>query len=299
MRKFDRQRRGSVLLGSVLSVVVAVSACSDSQTALLDVPAPAFTVGFIPGNGQQGPNVGQAEIEAFEVCKDYSGGTSRDPVTIEVLIAPHEGSGPTPNPFAVELDDGECRDVWNHGGSGEDVVTVTENPVPDGYTVSYVKTVIGPDNSAGSGTNGASGIVNGPNGVLVVFTNTIIPIDFDGCTPGYWKNHAGADSHSRGGRRKPSSWQGFNPTELFDTVFGVTSNFPGGTLIDALNRGGGGENALGRHAVAALLSAAHSGVDYPLTTTEVISAVQAAYASGDFETTKNMLAELNEQGCPL
>ncbi len=153
MRKFDMQRRSSVLLGSVLSVVVAVSACSDSQTALLDAPAPLFTVGEDPR--RPSPNLRQADVEYFEVCKDYSGGTSRDAVVIEVLITPHEGGGPSPNPFTVELADGECEDVWLHGGDGQEQVTVTENPVPDGFTVSYVKTTIGANNSDGSGTNGA------------------------------------------------------------------------------------------------------------------------------------------------
>ncbi len=68
MRKFDMQRRSSVLLGSVLSVVVAVSACSDSQTALLDAPAPLFTVGELPEQPQDpGGNLRQADGELFEV----------------------------------------------------------------------------------------------------------------------------------------------------------------------------------------------------------------------------------------
>jgi len=295
MRKLKWQPRSSALLGSVLSVAVAASACSEAPTTSLDEPSPAFTVGTQPG--QPAPNLRQADVEYMEVCKDYSGGTSRDAVTIEVLVTPHEGTGPTPNPFTVELGDGECEDVWLHGGSLQDVVTVTENPVPDGYTVSYVKTVVGPDNSAGSGTNGASGIISGPNGVLVEFLNTYI-VGGEGCTPGYWKNHAGIYSQGKGGQSKPSAWEGYNPTDSFDATFGVSSSF-GGTLIEALKRGGGGEIALGRHAVAALLNAANSGVDYDLSEAEVIAAVQAAYASGDFDTTKTMLAEFNEQGCPL
>jgi hypothetical protein len=146
--------------------------------------------------------------------------------------------------------------------------------------------------------NGNSGGVDGDSGVLVTWVNELIPTGGEGCTPGYWKNHAGTYSWSNGGQKKPSAWMGYSPLDGFDATFGVTSSF-GGTLIDALVRGGGGEIALGRHAVAALLNAAHSGVDYDLTAAEVISAVQAAYASGDFEGAKNTLASLNEQGCPL
>ena len=71
------------------------------------------------------------------------------------------------------------------------------------------------------------------------------------------------------------------------------------TLLDALNSGGGGVNALARHAVAALLNASNPDVASEFTPGEVIALVQAAIASGDFETAKNLLAAANEQGCPL
>ena len=299
MRKFDWQLRSSVLLGSLLFAVIAVSACSDSQTALLDAPAPLFTVGEDPR--RPSPNLRQADVEYFEVCKDYSGGTSRDAVVIEVLITPHEGGGPSPNPFTVELADGECEDVWLHGGDGQDVVTVTENPVPDGFSVSYVKTVIGPDNSAGTGTNGASGIVNGPNGVLVEFTNTIIPTDFAGCTPGFWKNN-----------KRAKDWTSpLGPAELF-TDAGFTS--PGArarvhkkkkddnvvTQLQALNANQGDLAALTRHAMAALLNARSPEVNYEFSDTDIIAWYNEAVAGTlNIEDLKNMLAAANEQGCPL
>jgi hypothetical protein len=135
-------------------------------------------------------------------------------------------------------------------------------------------------------------------GFVVEYTNQLEETGGEGCTPGYWKNHAGAFSHSKGGQKKPSAWQVYSPDDDFDTVFGVASSF-GGTLIDAAKRGGGGENALGRHAVAALLNSAHSGVSYAFTTAQVIAIVQGAYASGDFTGAKDQLASENEQGCPL
>jgi hypothetical protein len=54
-----------------------------------------------------------------------------------------------------------------------------------------------------------------------------------------------------------------------------------------------------RHTVAALLNAASPDVDFDLTVAEVIGAFQAAFDSGDFDTTKDLFAGLNEQGCPL
>ncbi len=70
------------------------------------------------------------------------------------------------------------------------------------------------------------------------------------------------------------------------------------TLGQAVWEGGGGEKALARHAVAALLNAS-KGLDYEYTTNQVIAMVQAAYASGLFEATKNLFAFANEINCPL
>jgi hypothetical protein len=104
---------------------------------------------------------------------------------------------------------------------------------------------------------------------------------FNGCTLGYWKQ----DQHF-------DSWTGYAPGDLFDAVFGVDSNLnpPGNegayanpTLLQALEIGGGGENAMARQAVAALLNSTSPGVNYQMTTAEVIADVLAAYASGNFE----------------
>ncbi len=108
----------------------------------------------------------------------------------------------------------------------------------------------------------------------------------EGCTPGYWKQAHHFDS-----------WLGYTPGDSFDATFGVASSFD--TLLDGLKAKGGQENALARHAVAALLNSATGGVDYEYSTAEVIAIVQDAYASGDYETAKDLLAAENEMGCPL
>ena len=92
---------------------------------------------------------------------------------------------------------------------------------------------------------------------------------------------------------------GYLPGADFDATFGVNGFNPNISLLTALNTGGGGKNALARHAVAALLNSVHSGVDYGLSSAEVISLVQSAFASGDFESAKNRLAGLNEADCVL
>lgn len=107
-----------------------------------------------------------------------------------------------------------------------------------------------------------------------------------GCTPGYWRQ----DHHF-------DSWTTYSPSDSYDATFGVDGSFA--TLLDAVWARGGGENALARHAVAALLNAASPGVDYLYTEADVISMVQSAYASGDFEGIKNLFAAENEMGCTL
>jgi hypothetical protein len=116
---------------------------------------------------------------------------------------------------------------------------------------------------------------------------TPTPDGGEGCTPGYWKQ----EQHF-------GSWTPpYDPSDLFSSVF--EDAFPGMTLLQVLELGGGGLNALGRHTVAALLNAASGDVDYDMTTTEVIDAFNDVFPGGDYETLKNELADLNEQGCPL
>jgi hypothetical protein len=80
-------------------------------------------------------------------------------------------------------------------------------------------------------------------------------------------------------------------------LFGVNA-FPGLSLLQVLTRTGGGLDALGRHAVAALLNAS-SGINSGMTQAQVLAAFQSAYASGDYETQKDIFAAANELGCPL
>ena len=110
--------------------------------------------------------------------------------------------------------------------------------------------------------------------------------DGEGCTPGYWKQ----DQHF-------DSWVGYTPGTLFSAVF--ENAFPGMTLLQVLQQGGGGLNALGRHTVAALLNASSPGVDFDLTTAGVIAAFNGVFPGGNYEAQKNIFESLNEQGCPL
>ena len=107
------------------------------------------------------------------MCKQYVGAVGPT-VTIDVAISGTSG----PSSHQVTLANGQCKDVWIHGGTA-DLVTVTEQ-VPAGYTASYVREVVTRTSytvdPVASG-NSASGNVSGTpgEGVIVKFINTVIP----------------------------------------------------------------------------------------------------------------------------
>jgi hypothetical protein len=115
----------------------------------------------------------------------------------------------------------------------------------------------------------------------------------EGLTPGFWKNHT-------------SVWQGYSPNQTLESVFNVPDSLglDNVTLLQALNFGGGGgvkgaAQNLFRHAVAAILNAAHVSVDYALTSSQIITQVNAALASNNaatIETLKNKLDLFNNAG---
>ena len=267
--------------------LVATLAC---ERAARSPAAPSAAGGaqeqsIIPPNPS--PNPRQADLEFFELCKDFSTG-SGPAVTFDVSVDVGSNGG-SDQTFQVSLNAGQCKDIWLIGGSPGDVVTVTEN-LPAGYTASWTKTTTSGGPTTGTGVT-ASGSVSGAIGTLVVFLNTPTtpppPEGGQGCTPGYWKQEQHFDS-----------WPApYTPSTLFSDVF--ENAFPGKTLLQVLNLGGGGLNALGRHTVSALLSAGSSGVSYDLTTAEVISQFNAVFPGGDYEGLKNKFAGFNEQTCPL
>jgi hypothetical protein len=122
------------------------------------------------------------------------------------------------------------------------------------------------------------------------YVKEVTVVGGEGLTPGYWKQ-----------TQHFPTWvpTGYTQSQSFNTVFGV--NDPDNpTLLQALQTGGGGFNALGRHAVAALLNASHPTIEYAFTAAQVIAKVQSAYANPTtVEAIKNELAAENERGADL
>jgi hypothetical protein len=104
-----------------------------------------------------------------------------------------------------------------------------------------------------------------------------------GCTLGFWKTHTGL-----GTGNQANAWPApYVPgvTTLGGAGFTNTGN-QGATMLAALSFSGGptlqdAKNNLMKQAVAALLNAATSGMNYPLTVNEVLTQVNAALASGN------------------
>ncbi|MHC4265455.1 MAG: hypothetical protein ACYSUK_05920 [Planctomycetota bacterium] len=125
--------------------------------------------------------------------------------------------------------------------------------------------------------------------------------DVNGCTPGFWKNNAR--------QHDSSAWVNYSKGDKFSAVFGRTieirlrkkGKITDPTLIQALSATGGCLNALARHSVAALLNISGGCGSYPIDESTLISDVQAAIDSGEcrglIRSTKNELAEYNEEGC--
>jgi hypothetical protein len=259
---------------------------SSSQNPLEPTTAVVSTGHSLTVDGEE--FLDELEFGTFTVCKVAEGSSTMFTFEIQA-VGPGVGDAPVFKP-EIQLGDGECDDVYVAAPFFEpDLVTITE-VVPDGYQIDKIvvysleETDEDPDTirSVHTGTATVEGSIDfGKLGCLVIYYNSMIPKQGgEGCTPGYWKNHIG-------------SWlaTGFSPTDNFDETFGVEMFGDDVSLCDALNQGGGGNYALGRHVVAALLNSSHPDVDYGLSPSEILAALD----DGD----KDLLEENNELGCPI
>lgn len=275
----------------VLVLAGLVAACEQTPAGP-DSPLPQFTHTSDPG----------PVLEQLRVCKVGPG------ASFSVSYNPPISSDPAPgNNFDItnfDLDDGECMHIATAGFPV--TATIVETPAGGTELVSIDVAYAGTNSTAEqTDVSTETAIVvfgenTSPSGATVTFTNRVIPPPppgDEGCTPGYWK----AEQHH-------DSWEGHAPGDLVGSVFtGADASLADDTLLQALNYTGGSgllgaQRILLRAAVAALLNASSTGVDYTLTEAQVIAAVDAALASGDRDTILAAAADLdadNNLGCPL
>lgn len=112
--------------------------------------------------------------------------------------------------------------------------------------------------------------------VQCAFIEVVVPGNYEGHTPGFWKNHL-------------TAWHApYTPTTLVGNVFTIPNalnELSGNSLLNALQyKGGrydiGAARILLRSAVAALLNAVDPDITYPLSTTAIINQVNYALAHG-------------------
>jgi hypothetical protein len=119
---------------------------------------------------------------------------------------------------------------------------------------------------------------------------------FEGCTPGYWKNHT-------------DQWVTFTPdqpVDMFEIPAWLWMLMQNDTPMDLLKyRGGPGDDGaariLLRHAMAAMLNSRHPDINYQVGRREIQERVRDAL-TGDREDmlqAKAVFEFLNERGCPL
>ena len=262
-----------------------------ASAPLCESVRPTAAIYMMPGDGVAWPQQ-LAQTEDFVISKrgttEITFTKTCRPAQFDVIvgatpqtIAPWgEWHGPLLFPFAVET-------TYQHWGweCEEPTTTTTEPTTTTSSTTTSTSTT---STSTTTSTTTTSSTTTSTT-TSTSTTSSTVPGGGGGCTPGYWKQQ-----HHLG------NWVGYAPTDLYDEVFGVTSGLPAGTtLLQALGTGGGGENALARHATAALLNVMNESVGYKYSAEQVISMVQQAYAESNIEQVKNMFEKLNESGCSL
>lgn len=166
--------------------------------------------------------------------------------------------------------------------AGKDI-GVTTNSENSSFTGSF-------ESDFGGGAKGNIGPIT-PSAPGIDIEKYVKPLDGqdggEGLTPGFWKQCQHFDA-----------WTDYEPSDSYEVVFGVDA--PGcPTLLDALRAGGGGVYALMRHSTAALLNAAHPNIEYAYTRAEIVTLVQGAFQTGDYETVKDQFELENEKGADL
>ncbi|MDO5566633.1 MAG: PKD domain-containing protein, partial [Planctomycetia bacterium] len=106
---------------------------------------------------------------------------------------------------------------------------------------------------------------------------------WEGLTAYFWRNHT-------------CDWHVYSPYDNYEEVFSVCGLIKPGMLIHALQYSDGDIAGLWRESTAALLNATHPDIDYRYSVEEVISMVQNAYATHQFDIYAHIFAQENYRG---
>ncbi len=256
--------------GSALSGITVTASQGPSSSSAVTGGSGAYVIGGLSGGGDWNMSV--------DTPYPVSG-----PATVTITQ-----ENPFPSGVDYQIDDPACRasfcgdgildpgeacdDGNNIDGDGCSAMCTIESFCGDG--------ILDPGEQCDDGNN-----ING-DGCSAICT---FEGGGEGCTPGYWRQEHHFDSY-------PAAYP---PETLFNVAFGVEAFDDGLTLAAATRLRGGGLNALGRHAAAALLNAASEEVSYDRSVDQVIATFQEAFASGGYRDAKNLFEAFNEQSCPL
>jgi hypothetical protein len=266
----------------------------------------ATTVGLTPAGAAQPPDSDRGIVpQSFpgnfvstndnqQVCFDLELAGHIDQATVDMIGVKVDPPASFSDGYVSLTRSGNGRELaWEIEGARMLAVVVKGGP---GYNVyDYAGTAHRDDGKLVSPFHKGKTPAIGHYNVCYVPNDVVEEPGTQGCTPGYWRNHA-------------DRWLGASPTDDFDTTFGVDLYATDITLGTAVSRlGGDGVDALARQATAALLNSLGgvpnldaTTVSYPYTTGQVTAMVQAAAAGlSDVDATTALLTTANALGCPL
>lgn len=187
------------------------------------------------------------------------------------------------------LNAGGCRVIATHTvGTSNTSLTITEDPPRNTVLDSIVKTGATGRQKV-TGTKSITVVTSDLGNVTVTFYNRRIappPPHHSGgygCRPDYWSRTQSYTYYNGG----------YSPSMQFSAAFNSNA-FPGKTLAQVLAlQGNSGLNALGRHAVAALLNAASPDVEYYLQPSQVIRMFNQALSGRNYDDARRVFERYN------
>ena len=284
---FRKQGWAKTMSVAVPAAALLLGACGEGNVFPTDVDGPALAVGDYNDTYSSVAGI-------VNVCMFPPADVIYTETVQATFSASATGGDVIAGDFTLDNSPPLCIEAWNATSNVTESVSAALESTSAGFSLERIVTLSGDGSSQTlTGTSSATVLASDLLGAYIWFKlqrEDTPPGGGEGCTPGYWRQSQHFDS-----------WTApYDPSDLFSSVF--ADAFPGQTLLDVVWARGGGLDALGRHAVAALLNAASPDVEYDYTAAQVISLFNDAYASGNRQTIedqKTLFDVLNNQGCGL